>query len=360
LVFNTKLLKIRKDMKITPVSSPAEVQQAQTSNNSAARERAIAMLTAQAPVSDAVPKTESTAQKYPVSNPNQVSVEELSAIKTPAQPTEVRDNDAKEEVEAPAPKDPEAEKRFQQLARQERQLRAKIQQANIQFKQREADLKAREAALQQPTAPDLSKYIPRERLQTDPLSVLEEAQVSWDELSQQVVNRQPTDPRVMNTIQQLKAQIAELKQANEKSAVTYQEQQQQQYQAAVKQIKADVHQLVQTDPEFETVKAMNATKDVVELIEKTYAKDGVVLSVEEATKAVEDYLVEEAMKVTQLDKIKKRMAASNASKPKPEEKTQPIQQTQQMKTLTNATSGAKKISARERAIARANGFVGDF
>jgi hypothetical protein len=352
-------------MKLTPVTGPGAVQDLSTPD-SVRTAKAVAAFNKGASSYD-----KPQAQEHPVANPNAVSVEELSAIQPPTKtPLEAfneaknkpeSDSNANTESEVTAEvKDPEVERRFAQIARQERALRAKIQQANLQLKQREEALKAKEAAIQQPAAPDLSQYIPRERLKQDALTVLEEEGVSWDALANRAMNRVPVDPMVTSTIQKLEAKIASLEKANETSQQTYQQQQKNQYEAAIKQIRSDVKQLVYTDPEFETVKAMNATKDVVELIERVYAKDGIVLSVEDAAKEVENYLVEEAMKVTQLDKIKKRMAASNASNLKSEVKTQTKEQPQTTKTLTNATASARKVSARERAIARANGFTGDF
>ena len=337
-------------MKISPVTGPGQVQDLSTpepvreARMKAAFERA----------------SQSTAQEHPVANPSAVSVEELSAIKATPK-AESSDNNTglatDPEVTAIAAKvkDPESERRFAQIARQERALRAKAHQQNTEFKRREEALKAREAALTtQPQTQDLSNYIAKDRIKQDALTALDEAGVSWDELTNQVVTRQPTDPRVHATIGRLEAKIAQLEEANKSSQKTYAEQQQANYQAAIKQIKADAKQLVYTDPEFETVKAMNAVKDVVDLIEQTYAKDGIVMSVEDAAKEVENYLVDEAMKITQIDKIKKRMAAANASRQSTDAKTQSSQQTQ-MKTLTNATSSTRPLTSRERAIAAAEG-----
>jgi hypothetical protein len=344
-------------MKLTPVASPHAIQPTQTESDSARTARLTEKYVA---IMNKGQQDPPQAQETLVANPNRVSAEELSAI-VPTQAKESPKDATTEVTETKeAPKDPEIERRFAQIARQERQLRAKIHQENQRLKAREEAIAAREEAASRQTAPDLSQYIPKDRIKADPLTALEEAQADWDYLTQQQLQRQPTYPMVMSTIQKLQAEIADLRKVNETSQKTYQDQQAAQYQAALKQIRNDVKQLVYTDPEFETVKAMNATKDVVELIEKTYAKDGVVLSVEEATKAVEDYLVEEAMKVTQIEKIKKRMAAAKASQTSSDEKTPPAKQTQPMKTLTNATSSARKMSAKERAIARANGFTGDF
>lgn len=353
-------------MKVTPVHSPHAIAQAQsTGTNPEARARAIAKLTGGNTTN--TPKAAQpaiNAQVEAVANPNQVSLEELSAVKAPTQTTETivestdsieataaETTDAPETTKEEQPKvDPTLSRQFAQLARQEKALRAKAQQQAQEFKQREEAIKAREAALSQ-TKPDLSNYIPKDTLKTDPLRVLADAGLSYEELTQQILTQQPRDPRTEAHIVRLEAKLADLEAKAETSAKTYQEQQQQQYQQAVKQITMDVKQLVSKDPNFETIKSTNSIKDVVELIETTYKEDGHLMTVEEAAQEVEEYLVEEAMKLTNIDKIKKRMAAANASKPKSEVKT-PATQTQTqptMKTLTNATASQRQLSPRERA-----------
>jgi hypothetical protein len=344
-------------MKITPVAGPHAIQQAPVESEQARTARLTEKFTQIVNKQSAPPPQ---AQEHPVINPSAVGVEELSAIKAPTQAQASDNNTESAEVTAPAEakpapaKDPEAERRFAQIARQERQLRAKIQQANIQLKQREEALKVREAALTPSTQFDPSKYVERERIKQDALTVLEESGVQYDALTQQILNRQPTDPRVMSSLQQLQEKQAKIDAMLANLEKTQQQRDVEARQAAIKQIRNDAKQLVYTDPEFETVKAMNAVKDVVELIERTYDKDGVILSVEEAAKEVENYLVEEAMKITQIGKIKKRMAAANASQLKSDTKT-PQSQQPQMKTLTNATSSTRPLTARERAIAAMEG-----
>lgn len=340
-------------MKVTPVASPGQIQDTSTPEHVRTAKAVAAFNKGQA-------SFEQPSQEVPQVNANSVSPEELSAVQPPreAQQPEITNNITEEtpaEVTSEV-KDPELERRFQQIARQERALRAKAQQQAKSFNDRESALKAREAALEaKGQGPDMSQYIPRARLQEDALGVLEaEGIATYDTLTERAMNRQPVDPMIRSTIEALRSEINALKSANETNQKSQQEQNTANYQAAIKQITTDARNLITNDPEFETVKAMNATKDVVELIEETYKKDGVVLSVEEAAKEVENYLVEEAFKITQIDKIKRRMAAANASQLKSEVKTQAPQQTQ-MKTLTNATSSTRPLTARERAIAAAEG-----
>ncbi len=343
-------------MKLTPVTGPGAIQDLSTPP--AVRDARLTQKFNQILESKQVPQ--STAQEHPVHNPNQVSVEELGAIRQKAAPVEDNggDVDAPVATEPEKPKeDPALSRQFAQLARQERALRAKQQQQDQAFKQREAELAAREAALTGKSTFDPNEYIPRSRLKQDALSALEEAGVTYDEVTQQVMSRQPTDPRVNATISRLEAKIAQLEQANDNNQKSYQEQQQAQYQAAVKQIELDTRQLVKNDPNFETIKATGSVKDVVELITQTYEKDGVLLTVEEAAQQVEDYLMEEAMKVTRIGKIKARIEQANASSKPSDVKPQATQKQTQpgMKTLTNATSSSRQLSVRERAIAAMEG-----
>ena len=330
-------------MKVQPVASPSAIQQPQ-SNATEAKARAIAAFTQAG--------SQQPAQQV-VQNQNNISPEEMGAIQAPAQEGQEDLNIAAEEVTPEAPvEDPALSRQFAQLARQEKALRTRVRQQEQALRDREASLQAREAELSSKGKTDMSGYLSRDMLKQDPLTALAEAGISYEELTQQIISQQPVDPRLQNTIRQLTQQIQELKQANEDSKKSYADQQSQAYQAAVKQIRTDVTNLVQTDPNFETIKATRSVRDVVDLIEQTYAKDGVLLSVEEAAQQVEDYLVEEATKLTKIDKIKRKlqMVAPNATNRPAQTPAVNQKQTQPMKTLTNATSSTRQLSAKERAI----------
>lgn len=296
------------------------------------------------------------AQVIPPVNPNSVSAEELGAIQ--AQSSENTDKSTEESVDAPevpaeAPakpaEDPAVSRQFAQLARQEKALRAKVQQQEQAIKAREQALQAREAALASKDQEYQTGYISRDRLKSDPLGVMAETGLTYEELTQQILTQQPKDPRVEATISRLEAKIKALEDGAQNTQKSYQEQQQNAYQAAVRQIETDARALVKQDPNFETIRATGAVKDVVELITQTYDKDGVLLTVEEAAQQVEDYLVEEAMKITRIDKIKNRIAA-NASQASTKAQTPATNKQPQMKTLTNATGSSRELSAKERAI----------
>lgn len=257
------------------------------------------------------------------------------------------------------PQETAASRQFAQLARQTKQLRAQQQRLEQEYKAKEAALIAREEAIKVQVQPDLSKYIPRDRLKSDPLGVLAEAEVTYEQLTQQELDRQNINPSVMNTINELRNEIKALKQVNEDGKKASVDSQQAQYKAAVKQITMDAKALIKSDPvAYEAISKTGTVKEVVKLIEDTYAKDGVLLSVEEAAQEVENYLVDENFKMaTRIDKIKKRLGQVAPGSTSTQNRTTETQQPQRpgMKTLTNATSSTRQLSARERAIAAFEG-----
>lgn len=344
-------------MKVTPVAPPQGAQNQSNGQASQQDARARAIARVQGP--------------SPVQNQNAVSPEEMSAI-IPAnsqEPEEEVDKGVELEAtseetapEAPKVEETAASQQYAQLARREKAIRAKQQQMEQEIKAKEASLQAREAELEARTKGfDPTKYISKAEFEADPYGTAAKAGMSVDELynrmTERMINQTPTDPRMEAHISKLEAKLAALEQANEegkKSAITEQERA---YKAAVTQIKTDVKQLVFTDPAYEMVKVTNSVNDVVELIEKVYHRDGTLLSVEEAAEQVENYLLEEALKLSNTEKIKQKMkpastAASTSQKqsPTPTSPATPAKQPQQMKTLTNTNTSSRTLSARERAL----------
>lgn len=344
-------------MKIQPVASPHAIQTANTTNNTEARARAIAKLT---PVQ--VAPTQGQAQEHPVQNANNISVEELSAIKG-SQSTEITDVSTEVIAEVPAKVETKVEdtpesRRWAQLARQERALRAKAQQQEQAYKAREDALKAQEAALQAKSQTDYTGYISRDQLKSNTLSALAEAGISYDALTQQIIDQSanPVNPQVQAHIARLEAQIQKLTDQSEQANKGQEQRAQEQYQAALRQIEVDTVSLVKAEAEtYEAISKMGkpAIKEVVKLIEETYKKDNVLMTVEEAAKEVEEYLVEETFKsANSINKIKNRLTQASATQAKTDVKTQATaQQTQpKMTTLTNAAASTRRLSARERAL----------
>lgn len=297
-------------------------------------------------------------------------------VPTPTGPVKRQDTPAQEPVEAaqadsgdsasvetpaatPAPKEDPLSPRFAQLARQERALRAKVQAQEAAIKAKEDAFAAREAALKAKESEYQSDYIPKSRFKQDPLTVLTEQGLTYDDLTQAILGTQTQqDPRILAEIDRLKAEIKETKDYQAKAKEEYAQNQKQAYNQAVNQIRNDAKQLVATDPSFETIRETKSVNDVVDLITKTFNEDGILLTVEEAANEVETYLVDNAIKLAQIKKIQARMAeaAKKADTAAPTQSQPAQKQSQpQMKTLTNAVNASKSLSARERAIAAFKG-----
>lgn len=348
-------------MKVQPMAAP-QAAPTQASPAQSARQAAMAAFMGNQQAPQAAPAQQTEA----VANPNNVSPEEMSAIIPKKdeelqldgkQPDNIEATDEKPEDKTP--EDPALSRQFAKLAQQEKALRAKAAQQEQAYKAREADLAAREAKLtQQPKQQfDQSKYVSIDDLKYNALSVLEKAGVSYEQLTNQLLNPVQTDPAMQAHIAKLEAKLAAIEEQTNTQKTSFEKQQEQAYKAAVKQIETDVTNLVNKDPSFEAIKHAGAYKDVVDLIEQTYHKDGYLMSVEEASQAVEDYLVDQYTTFSNIGKVKQKIAQANTGKAaqsnpeqKPGTESQSQQKQQPMKTLTNTNSSTRQLSARERAL----------
>jgi len=195
-----------------------------------------------------------------------------------------------------------------------------------------------------------AKYLPKERLSSDTLRVLAEAGITPDKLlelqTQQAESLSPQELR-----EQLKAELKAELQNEVRQELS--ERDSKAYEAVKQQIKADATLLVESNPEYGTIKSEGRTDDVVELITAVFDEEGIALDVEEAARLVEDKLVERLAK--QYEKISKyEKIKAKFGKPAEQEEVSPAQQTppQQPKTLTNAGSATRQLTPRERAILR--------
>jgi hypothetical protein len=327
-------------MKIENVAQPSltPVHGTNTQYQQSAREKAIAMM-------------QSQAQQTPVQNPSNITPEEMTAIKAPSKQehTQKSNNESPSSPEVAADTKTSTEPLSSQyaiLARKEKQLRLRDQQ----LRQREAAIKAAsEKPATPPSAPsiDESKYIALEKLKQDPIRTLLESGLTYEQLTEAAINGpRQEDMHTQNELRLLREEIAKLKGETESTKKSFEEQQTAQRQQAERQIRSDVVRLVQQDPAFETIKETRSVGDVVELITKTFDEDGILLTVEEAAQQVEDYLIDEALKLSKLKKIQQRMQPASTQ---PQKSTAQPQQ-QQMKTLTNSVGSNRPLSAKERAL----------
>lgn len=345
-------------MNIKPVSSPGAIppngtpEHVRTAKAKAAFQRGHSSYDA--------PPVQEEVQEAPVPQAQQQKPQQRQAVSEQSQQIPTSDESAEpisaEPVEPTAPaEDSNASKQFSQLAKQAKALRIRQQQQEQAIKAREAQLAEREAVIKAQEGKYSQGYIQQDSLKNDPLRALLDAGVSYEDLTERLLAQSnPLDPRVEATFSKLEAKIQALTQQNEELKNNTKSAEETQYQAAVKQIKADVKQLVYTDPNYEGVKITNSVDDVVELIERTYKEDGILLTAEEAAQEIEDYITEEAVKLSSLSKVTKKLqkASKPAETPPPPQsaQTQVSKQPQPMRTLTNANASTRPLSARERAL----------
>lgn len=295
-----------------------------------------------------------------VRDQTRVSPEETSAVRPPSQvQNNTNETPVSQEAGSEQPQATEVpvtetvsdqekplSSQYAQLARREKALRLQAQQ----LKQSKAAFEAEKAKglntpSQQP-AFDESKYIAKDKLSQDPLTTLLQAGVSYDQITQLMLNQPQVDPGTRSMIDELKAEIKALRGETDGVKKTYENQQAESYKQAVNQIRLETKNLIESDSSFEAIKATSSVNDVVDLIEQTFKSEGYLMSVEEAAREVEEYLIEEATKLSRLSKIQKRLQSSAATSKAP----QSLPQQTQAKTLTNALGTQKPLSAKERAL----------
>lgn len=260
-------------------------------------------------------------------------------------------------AEAPKAESPPEEpisSQYAALARREKAFRSKMAQERAAMDAERAQLLKSNAPAEAKPAFDASKYISKEDLLKNPLNSLAELGVSYDTLVEQAVNApKDSDIRIMQLEKQLAEKDKAMAEKLEKLEKSLNERDTKAYQQAIKQVESKVNKLVFTNPEYETIKATGSQKDVVELIEKTFKEDGIVLTEDEAAKEVEAYLVEEFDKLSKISKLQKRLkpAETTSQQAAQQGDKKQDQSQQQLKTLTNSVnSTAPKLSARERAL----------
>lgn len=209
------------------------------------------------------------------------------------------------------------------LARKEKALRLQAQQIKAE---RDA-LKAKESEYQ---TSYVSKADLQRRLAEDPMSVMGEYGLTSDQIAEAVLNQPGPESQL---IKKLEAKIKALEEGQTKQKTEIEERQTQAYNQALNQIRNDAKLLIDSDASFETIKETNSTEAVVELIREQFEADGTLLSIEDAAKAVEEHLIEEAYKMSRLKKVQQRLSP-------PIEAEQPQPQKPILRTLTNAQTAS--------------------
>lgn len=218
---------------------------------------------------------------------------------------------------------------------------------SLQVKERE--LLAREEALKTQSPAGNEDLI--SKLKSNPLGVMLENGVTYDQLTEAIIAQQNGATPEINALK------AEMKALKEELSGQFTTRDQQQELQVLADIKRDVIQTVNSKPEeFEAIREAKAYEDVKELIHRTWKKTGEVLDTHEAIRLVEDQLIEEAIPFAKLSKVQQRLTPKEAAQV---EAQLPSQKpgTKIMRTLTNRDTASPLMDRRARAIAAMNGSL---
>jgi hypothetical protein len=230
-------------------------------------------------------------------------------------PLEASQSDAASQVPS-TPKPPSIDERLGQLQRSARQ--------------REVALKAEIDALKASMAPKAPSEPAFDKMAF--LKNPDKYGVAKEELEQVLLGQMAQSPEA-DLIRRLQSQVEALEGKLTNTSKSIEDGQTKAYQQAVKQIETEVNSLVDTSDAFEVIKAEGRQSAVVKLIEQTYKEDGILLDAETAAKQVEEALLERALKLASVGKVRAKLLpvqTPNTARPQgSEQQNQPSQAPQQ-------------------------------
>ncbi len=228
---------------------------------------------------------------------------------------------AQEVEEQPKQKD-EFSSKFAALSRREKQIRERESQLDQKLAMLEEKLAKFEAPKQEPQEPKKPEIPIELRLKKDPLNTLAELGLSYDKLTQLVLNdgklspdmqmelmRQEIDQKYSSEIENLRKELLERDKKSEEEK----------YNEVVSNFKHDLTNFVNNTDKYELIRANDAVDVVYDVIEQHYHDTRRVMSKEEAADQVEAYLEEEVEKLLKLNKLKSKFGQQKPVNPAPQE-----------------------------------------
>lgn len=217
---------------------------------------------------------------------------------------------------------------------------AAIAKARRAFQQEKAAFEEQKAKLTQ-SAPSLTKEELFGQLKLNPLGVLGEAGVSYDDLTQAILNGPTHSPEIA----ELKAKIAALEQGIDTKLTAREKAVEEQ---ALLDMRKEAQRILQ-DPNapFRMAKSREGLNNAIELIKRQYEDTREVISVDEALELVDKAMVEEH------EEREKRLYPTGRNPQAPPQQ----QQNRGMRTLTNRDEATPVMSRRDRMLAAAHGTL---
>lgn len=273
---------------------------------------------AQAPLNQEAPKLNVRSLKM-----NTNATPGVITPEVPEEPLTISDNVDKAEgtVEATQPLSP-------QMAAIAKAKRA-LQQERQAFEREKADFQSAKEG--QP-----SGGIDPAQLKSNPLRVLLENGVTYDQLTEAILENQNSGGA---ELQALKDEIKSLKDGFDQKLSDKDKQAEA---AVLAEMRKEAVALASEGDTYELVRETGSIPQVMELIEKTYRQSGEVLEVSEAMQLVEDELIAESLKLANLKKVQGKL--------QPETPIAPIAPQQRPRTLTNRDTAVAPMDRKTRAL----------
>jgi len=225
-----------------------------------------------------------------------------------------------EKIEEKPQEDDQFSAKFAALSRKEKAVREK----EAQLEARLAELEGRSKEVEE----KYGKYSNLgERLKNQPLDVLAEEGVDFDTLIKMVLENDGK-PTTEMQIQRLRDEMQnkymkELDNLKQELATKEKTAEEQRQQEVVEDYKYELNEFIESQSEeYELIKLSQASDLVYQVVEEHYNDTGKILSNQEACEHVESYLLEEAKKHLNVNKIKKLLNPEPAPpQPNQEQKT---------------------------------------
>lgn len=233
-------------------------------------------------------------------------------------------SEPKSTVEATQPMSPQ----FAALAREKRALQ--VMKRELQEKEKALEAKSQG-----------SDAVPLARLKSEPLKVLLESGVTYDQLTEAILNNQGNPE-----LAALKAELAAVKEGVEQKLT---ERETHEEQRLYREVTRDAQSIVAANPEaFELLSKMDRVPVAIEVWKREFKETGEFPDMEGVLKDVEEHCLQECQGFTGLKKIQ---ALFSQAAPAPQPRTQG------MRTLTNKDTASVPLSRRDRALAAALGTL---
>ena len=230
------------------------------------------------------------------------------------------------------------------LARRERQLR---HQSRAVQAEKQA-LKARQAEIEAQVS---SQW--KQKISSSPWDAMIEAGLTPEQATEIILNKPAPETFA---VQQLQKELEALKKETESQKAQMASQVSNQYNEAKRHMAMEANLIVKADPNLEPIKAMGAQAAIPQLIEDVFNRGlpgkyprGYVLSVEESAKLVNDYLIDEGVRIAKIGAIQKRLTPTSSKPPVRTDAQQPKLTLSNLMTATTKPSLSDR-ERRERAI----------